>query len=143
MLTIYEYHIHPKLPLLMVQLKSWRDIMGIYYVLLFLIFGTAIFLFFLSSSSKIKAKNLSLIMVCLGINLLISPVAFFIGGIADYAGVVANYGAYVAGDSTTAPPLVSHVLYFLGGFLFIQGIPILILLLAFWKFIRAKKTKQV
>ncbi|MHC2837016.1 MULTISPECIES: hypothetical protein [Bacillus] len=117
--------------------------MGIYYVLLFLIFGTAIFLFFLSSSSKIKAKNLSLIIVCLGINLLISPVAFFIGGIADYAGVVANYGAYVAGDSATAPPLVSHVLYFLGGFLFIQGIPLLILLLAFWKFTRAKKTKQV
>lgn len=138
MLTIYEYHIHPKLPLLMVQLKSWRDIMGIYYVLLFLIFGTAIFLFFLSSSSKIKAKNLSLIIVCLGINLLISPVAFF-----NYAGVVANYGAYVAGDSATAPPLVIHVLYFLGGFLFIQGIPLLILLLAFWKFTRAKKTKQV
>ncbi|ANE86308.1 MULTISPECIES: hypothetical protein [Bacillus] len=117
--------------------------MGIYYVLLFLIFGTAIFLFFLSSSSKIKAKNLSLIIVCLGINLLISPVAFFMGGIADYAGVVANYGAYVAGDSATAPPLVIHVLYFLGGFLFIQGIPLLILLLAFWKFTRAKKTKQV
>lgn len=54
--------------------------MGIYYVLLFLIFGTAIFLFFLSSSSKIKAKNLSLIMVCLGINLLISPVAFLQAG---------------------------------------------------------------
>ncbi|OJE45269.1 hypothetical protein BAQ49_06910 [Bacillus proteolyticus] len=117
--------------------------MWIYYLPLFLIFSTAIFLFFLSSSSKIKAKNLSLIMVCLGINLLISPAAFFIGGIADYAGVVANYGAYVAGDSTTAPPLVSHVLYFLGGFLFIQGIPLLLLLLAFWKFTRAKKTKQV
>lgn len=117
--------------------------MGIYYVLLFLIFGTAICLFFLSNSSKINAKKLSLIMVCLGINLLISPVAFFIGGITDYADVVANYGAYVAGDSTTAPPLVSHILYFSGGFLFIQGIPLLILLLAFWKFTRAKKTRQV
>lgn len=117
--------------------------MEIYYVLLFLIFGIAIILFFLSGSSKIKAKNQSLIMVCLGINLLISPVAFFIGGIADYAGVVANYGAYVAGDSATAPPLVSHVFYFLGGFLFIQGIPLLMLLVAFWKFTRAKKTKQV
>ncbi|MEB9862206.1 hypothetical protein COJ38_22005 [Bacillus cereus] len=117
--------------------------MGIYYVPLFLIFGTAIFFFFLSSSSKIKAKNLSLIMVCLGINLLTSPVALFIGGIADYAGVVANYGAYVAGDSTTAPPLVSRVLYFSGGFLFIQGIPLLILIVALWKFARVKKTNRV
>ncbi|MED1559458.1 hypothetical protein [Bacillus paramycoides] len=114
--------------------------MEIYYVSLFLIFGTAIFLFFLSGSSKIKAKNLSLIMVCLGINLLTSPVAFLIGGIADYAGVVANYGAYFAGESATAPPLVSRALYFFGGFLFIQGIPLLILLIAFWKFARAKKT---
>lgn len=110
--------------------------MGIYYVPLFLIFGTAIFFFFLSSSSKIKAKNLSLIMVCLGINLLTSPVAFFIGGIA-------NYGAYVAGDSATAPPLFSRVLYFSGGFLFIQGIPLLILIVALWKFARAKKINQV
>ncbi|RFB53140.1 hypothetical protein DZB90_27305 [Bacillus thuringiensis] len=56
--------------------------MVIFYVILFLIFGTAIFLFFLSGTSKIKAKNLSLIMVCLGINLLTSPMAFFIGGMA-------------------------------------------------------------
>ncbi|MEK4498040.1 hypothetical protein CN272_13425 [Bacillus anthracis] len=115
--------------------------MGIYFVItLLLINGTAIFLFFLSVSPKIKAKNLSSIMVCLGINLIISPVAFLIGGIADYAGAVANYGAYFAGESATAPPLVSRTLYFLGGFLFIQGIPLLILLVAFWKFGKAKKT---
>ncbi|MED0980743.1 hypothetical protein P4T48_14620 [Bacillus paramycoides] len=113
--------------------------MGIYYVPLFLILSTAIFLFFLSGSSKIKAKNLSLIMVCLGINLLTSPIAFLIGGIAEYAGGVAYYGAYYAGDSAIAPPLISRALYFLGGFLFIQGIPLLILLAAFWKFARAKK----
>lgn len=71
-------------------------------------------------------------MVCLGINLLISPVAFFIGGIADYAG-----------DSAIAPPLVSRVLYFSGGFLFIQVIPLLILIVALWKFARVKKTNQV
>jgi len=92
---------------------------------------------------KSRLKNLSLITVCLGINLLTSPVAFLIGGIADYAGGVANYGAYFAGESATAPPLVSRALYFFGGFLFIQGIPLLILLAAFWKFTRAKKTKQV
>ncbi|MBG9597766.1 hypothetical protein ABE17_12995 [Bacillus mycoides] len=95
-----------------------------FYVTLFLIFGTAIFLFFKSGSPKIKAKNLSLIMICLGINLLTSPMAYFIGGMA------------------TAPP-DSTALDFLGGFLFIQGIPLLILLAAFWKFARAKKTKQV
>ena len=66
----------------MVQLDSWRDIMVSFYVTLFLIFGTAIFLFFLSGSSKIKAKNLSLIMICLGINLLTSPMALFIGVMA-------------------------------------------------------------
>ncbi|EOP60938.1 hypothetical protein IKQ_06169 [Bacillus cereus VDM053] len=95
-----------------------------FYVILFLIFGTAIFLFFLSGSSKIKAKNLSLIMVCLGINLLASPMAFFIGGMA------------------TAPP-DSTTLDFLGGFLFIQGIPLLLLLAAFLKFALTKKTNQV
>lgn len=87
--------------------------MGIYFVItLLLINGTAIFLFFLSVSPKIKAKNLSSIMICLGINLIISPAAFLIGGIADYAGVAANYGAYFAGESATAPPLVSRALYF-------------------------------
>ncbi|MED1116413.1 hypothetical protein [Bacillus paramycoides] len=92
-----------------------------FYVILFLIFGTAIFLFFLSGSSKIKAKNLSLIMVCLGINLLTSPMSFFIGGMA------------------TAPP-DSTMLDFFGGFLFIQGIPLLLLLAAFLKFALTKKT---
>lgn len=97
--------------------------MGIYYVPLFLIFGTAIFFFFLSSSSKIKAKNLSLIMVCLGINLLTIPVALFIG-------VMATDSPY------------STVLDFWGGFLFIQGIPLLILLVALiWWFIRKVKEK--
>ncbi|MFE5392569.1 hypothetical protein [Bacillus thuringiensis] len=95
-----------------------------FYVTLFLIFGTAICLFFLSGSSKIKAKNLSLIMVCLGINLLTSPISLFIGGMA-----------------TDSP--YSTMLDFLGGFLFIQGIPLLLLLAAFLKFALAKKTKQV
>ncbi|PWN15987.1 hypothetical protein CU072_08965 [Bacillus thuringiensis] len=104
--------------------------MGIYYVIpLLLINGTALFLFLLSVSPKIKAKNLSSIMICLGINLITSPAA--------------NYGAYFAGESATAPPLVSRVLYFSGGFLFIQGIPLLILIVALWKVARAKKINQV
>ena len=81
-------------------------------------------LIFLSGSSKIKAKNLSLIMVCLGINLLTSPMALFIG-------VMATDSPY------------STKLDFFGGFLFIQGIPLLLLLAAFLKFAIAKKTKQV
>ncbi|HDR4723327.1 hypothetical protein J0835_15320 [Bacillus cereus group sp. Sample62] len=114
-----------------------------FVITLLLIKGTAIFLFFLSVSPKIKPKNLSSIMICFGINLIISPAAFLIGWIADYAGVAANYGAYFVGESATAPSLVSRALYFLGGFLFIQGIPLLILLAAFSKFARAKKIKQV
>ncbi|MCP1123293.1 hypothetical protein NKR74_08085 [Bacillus sp. 3103sda1] len=93
-----------------------------FYGILFLIFGTAIFLFFKSDSPKIKAKNLSFIMVGLGVNLLTSPVAVFIGGMA------------------TAPP-DSTELDFLKGFLFIQAIPLLILLVAFWRFIRKSKEK--
>ncbi|SCC30669.1 Protein of unknown function [Bacillus wiedmannii] len=42
----------------------------------------------------------------------------------------------------TAPP-DSTALDFWGGFLFIQGIPLLILLAAFLKLALAKKTKQV
>jgi hypothetical protein len=109
----------------MVQSKSWRDIMVNFYVTLFLIFGTAIFLFFLSGSSKIKAKNLSLIMVCLGINLLTSPIALFIGVMA------------------TDSHIVLRLIFFLEDFSFIQGIPLLLLLAAFLKFALAKKTKQV
>ncbi|MGG0239197.1 hypothetical protein [Bacillus rhizoplanae] len=93
-----------------------------FYGILFLIFGTAIFLFFKSDSPKIKAKNLSFIMVGLGVNLFTSPVAVFIGGMA------------------TAPP-DSTELDFLKGFLFIQAIPLLILLVAFWRFIRKSKEK--
>jgi hypothetical protein len=94
-----------------------------FYGELFLIFGTAIFLFFKSGSPKIKAKNLSLIMVCLGVNLLTSPMAYFIGGMA------------------TAPP-DSTALDFWGGFLFIQGIPLLMLLVAFLMFICKRKEKK-
>lgn len=62
-------------------------------------------------------------MVCLGINLLTIPVALFIG-------VMATDSPY------------STVLDFWGGFLFIQGIPLLILLVALiWWFIRKVKEK--
>lgn len=96
--------------------------MFVFYGTLFLIIGTAIFVFLKADSPKIKAKNLSFIMVGLGVNLFTSPLAVFIGGMA------------------TDPP-DSTMLDFWKGFLFIQAIPLLILLVAFWRFIRKSKEK--
>ena len=95
------------------------------YVMLFLIIGTGIFLIIKADSPKIKAKNLSFIMVSLGVNLLAIPMAIFIGGMA------------------TAPPdNTGTELDFWGGFFLIQGIPVLMLLLALvWWFIRKGKEK--
>lgn len=92
-----------------------------FYGILFLIFGTAIFLISKADSPKIKAKNLSFVMICLGINILAIPMAFFIGGMA-----------------TDSPD--STELDFWGGFLSIQGIPLLLLLVALvWWLIRKRK----
>ncbi len=133
MLTIYEFHIHPKLPLLMVQLKSWRDIMGFilyfafYFGVLFLIIGTALVLFIMAALPKIWNKNLSFVMIGLGINILAIPLSYFIGGMA-----------------TDSPD--STMLDFWKGFLFIQAIPLFLLLhlllltLILW-FIRRNKEK--
>ncbi|WP_429716982.1 hypothetical protein [Bacillus rhizoplanae] len=87
-----------------------------FYGILFLIFGTAIFVIIKADSPKIKAKNLSFVMIGLGINILASPMAFFIGGMA------------------TAPP-DSTELDFLKGFLFIQAIPLLILIIGILKWL--------
>lgn len=94
------------------------------YVILYFIIGIAVFSFFNSESQKTKDKNLTFIMVSLGVNLCTIPVALFIG-------VMATDSPY-----STVPD-------FWGGFLFIQGIPLLILIVAFLKFAIAKKTKQV
>ncbi len=133
MLTFYEYHIQPKLPLLMVQLKPWRDIMGIilyfsfYFGVLFLIIGTALVLFIMAALPKIWSKNLSFVMIGLGINILTIPLSYFIGGMAtDYP------------DSTR--------LDFWKGFFFIQKIPLFLLIfllfltVVLW-FIRKNKKK--
>ncbi|MFE7376502.1 hypothetical protein ACFU6E_17700 [Bacillus cereus] len=94
------------------------------YVIMYFIIGIAVFSFFNSDSPKTKDKNLTFIMVSFGVNLVAIPVALFIG-------VMATDSPY------------STELNFWGGFLFIQGIPLLILLAAFLKFAIAKKTKQV
>jgi len=94
-----------------------------FYGTIFLIIGTAIFVMIKADSPKIKAKNLSFVMIALGINILASPVAFFIGVMA-----------------TDSPQ--STMLDFWKGFLFIEAIPLFILLLAFvWWFIRRNKEK--
>lgn len=81
------------------------------YVILFFLIGTGIFVIIKSDSPKIRKKNLSFVMVSLGINILAIPMAFFVGGMAT-----------AAPDSTE--------LDFWGGFLIVQGIPLLILLVA-------------
>lgn len=93
------------------------------YVILYFISGIAVFSFFNSDSPKTKDKNLTFIMVCLGVNLCTIPVALFIG-------VMATDSPY------------STEFDFWGGFLFIQGIPLLLLLVALiWWFIQKVKGK--
>ncbi|CAG9615178.1 hypothetical protein BACCIP111899_04415 [Bacillus rhizoplanae] len=86
------------------------------YVILYFIIGIAIFSFFNSDSPKTKDKNLTFIMVSLGVNLFTIPVAFFIGVMA-----------------TDSPD--STELDFWGGFLFIQAIPLLILIIGILKWL--------
>ncbi|MBJ8055590.1 hypothetical protein JDS87_27650 [Bacillus cereus] len=94
------------------------------YVTPFLIIGTAIFVFITAMSLTQNIwddLNLLFVIVGLGINILAIPVSFFIGGM-----------------STDAPD--STMLDFYKGFLFIQGIPLIILLLTLvWWFIRWNK----
>lgn len=86
------------------------------YVILYFIIGIAIFSFFNSDSPKTKDKNLTFIMVSLGVNLFTIPVTFFIG-------VMATDSPY------------STELDFWGGFLFIQVIPLLILIIGVLKWL--------
>ncbi|PEJ02274.1 hypothetical protein [Bacillus toyonensis] len=98
--------------------------MLIYYVIpFFLISGISIFLFFLSVSPKIKAKNLSLIMVCLAINVLTIPISCLVGSFVSYRNEAATEFTY------------NNPLYFWKGFFFIQIIPIFVLFVAFLMFI--------
>ncbi len=80
-------------------------------------------MFIMARLRKVKGKNLSFVLVGLGINLLASPLTLFIGVME------------------TDPP-DSTRLDFWNGFLFIQAIPLLILLLALaWWLIRRNKEK--
>ncbi|MDD1371232.1 hypothetical protein PTB13_27145, partial [Bacillus sp. MHSD17] len=95
--------------------------MMFYYGILFLILGIAVLLFIMAGSRKIRNKNLSFVLIGLGVNILASPMALFIGGMA-----------------TDSP--YSTALDFWKGFFFIQGIPLFLLLIAFiWSLIRPPK----
>ncbi|WP_068983965.1 hypothetical protein [Lysinibacillus xylanilyticus] len=83
-------------------------IYGVWGVLILLV---AIILFWSAGLPKIKSKKLSFVMISLGLNVIATPLAFFIGGMA------------------TASP-TSTTNDFWTGFLIVQGIPILILIFA-------------
>ncbi|HDR7367767.1 hypothetical protein [Bacillus toyonensis] len=98
-----------------------------YFGALFLILGTALVLFIASALPVIRKKNLSFLMISLGINILVIPLSFFIGGMA-----------------TDSPD--STRLDFWKGFFFIQKIPLFLLIfllfltVVLW-FIRKNKKK--
>ncbi|MDA2491558.1 hypothetical protein [Bacillus cereus] len=90
---------------------------------LFLILGTALVLLIAAALPVIWKKNLSFLMISLGINILVIPLSFFIGGIA-----------------TDSPGSTMHDFWEV--FLFIQIFPFpLVLLSLVWWLVRRKKEK--
>ncbi|EJR99031.1 hypothetical protein [Bacillus cereus] len=90
---------------------------------LFLILGTALVLLIVAALPVIWEKNLSFLMISLGINILVIPLSFFIGGMA-----------------TDSPGSTMHDFWEV--FLFIQIFPFpLVLLSLVWWLVRRKKEK--
>ncbi|HFK1438775.1 TPA: hypothetical protein ACGXMF_002109 [Bacillus cereus] len=90
---------------------------------LFLILGTALVLLIAAALPVIWKKNLSFLMISLGINILVIPLSFFIGGMA-----------------TDSPGSTMHDFWEV--FLFIQIFPFpLVLLSLVWWLVRRKKKK--
>ncbi|WP_140159186.1 hypothetical protein [Bacillus thuringiensis] len=90
---------------------------------LFLILGTALVLLIAAALPVIWKKNLSFLMISLGINILVIPLSFFIGGMA-----------------TDSPGSTIHDFWEV--FLFIQIFPFpLVLLSLVWWLVRRKKAK--
>ncbi|WP_342440564.1 hypothetical protein MHB65_12715 [Lysinibacillus sp. FSL K6-0075] len=96
-------------------------VFGVWGVLILLV---AIILFWSAGLPKIKSKKLSFVMISLGLNVIATPTALFIGIMA------------------TASP-TSTTNDFWTGFLFIQGIPLLILIIGIlkWFIIDRRKNK--
>lgn len=90
---------------------------------LFLILGTALVLLIVAALPVIWKENLSFLMISLGINILVIPLSFFIGGMA-----------------TDSPGSTMHDFWEV--FLFIQIFPFpLVLLSLVWWLVRRKKKK--
>jgi len=90
---------------------------------LFLILGTALVLLIAAALPVIWKKNLSFLMISLGINILVIPLSFFIGGMA-----------------TDSPGSTMHDFWEV--FFFIQVFPFpLVLLSLVWWLVRRKKAK--
>ncbi|WJX07698.1 hypothetical protein [Bacillus cereus] len=90
---------------------------------LFLILGTALVLLIAAALPVIWKKNLSFLMISLGINIFVIPLSFFIGGMA-----------------TDSPGSTMHDFWEV--FLFIQIFPFpLVLLSLVWWLVRRKKAK--
>lgn len=88
---------------------------------LFLILGTALVLLIVAALPVIWKKNLSFLMISLGINILVIPLSFFIGGMA-----------------TDSPGSTMHDFWEV--FLFIQIFPFpLVLLSLVWWLVREKR----
>lgn len=91
---------------------------------LFLILGTALVLLIVAALPVIWKENLSFLMISLGINILVIPLSFFIGGMA-----------------TDSPGSTMHDFWEV--FLFIQIFPFpLVLLSLVWWLVRTKKRKS-
>ncbi|MCM3665157.1 hypothetical protein M3204_12135 [Mesobacillus subterraneus] len=93
---------------------------GSYYGSIAVIAVLAVFLFIKAQSIKMKNKSLSYFILCLGLNILTAPIAFFIGGMA-----------------TDSPE--SNYLDFVKGFLFIQMIPFMMLIISALILLKNKK----
>ncbi|MBI6864485.1 MULTISPECIES: hypothetical protein [Lysinibacillus] len=94
--------------------------MAVYGVLILVV---AIFLFWSAGLPNIKSKKLTFVMISLGLNVIATPLAFFIGGMA------------------TASP-TSTMNDFWTGFLIVQGMPLLILIIVILKWIIIDRRKN-
>jgi len=95
-------------------------VLGVWGVLILLV---AIILFWSAGLPKIKSKKLSFVMIILGLNVIATPMALFIGVMAT--------------DSPT-----STINDFWLGFFFIQGTPLLILIIGILKWFIIDKRKN-
>lgn len=91
------------------------------YGILIIIVIIAIFLLVKAEGMRTKNKNLAFLYLSLGVNVTVLPFSFFIGGMA-----------------TDSP--ASGYIDFLKGFLLVQTIPLILLLVSIYKIFMNKRT---